>query len=522
MEYVSDLDTPLLRLSDKDYFTLRDAAEGVAVFGAIGSGKTSGMKTLATAYLRAGMGGLVCCAKPDEVELWKRYAAEAGRSGDLVLFGEGGHGFNFLDYELRRQGMRGIGSVTECIMQIVEAEKVVMTSSGGGEPFWERSPRQLLNNTLPLLFAARGVIRMEDIVRFLGSAPQTPESLSDKEWQARSFMYQVLRRAMSEPCAPIDQDDGRSITEFWQRQYATLDTRTRSNLLINLTTLLDRFLRGRMRDLFSRQTTVVPEETFGQGRIIVLAMPSLSWNEDGLIAQHIFKYMWQRAVLRRNTLPQGYRKRPVFLWVDEAQYFVNKEDAKYQSTCRSSLGCTVYLSQSLPSYHAAMGGEKAKPTTEQFLGNFVSKIFMSNTDPETNDWAARTIGRTLVIRRNFNTGWSSSTGRGISSNSGTSSSSGTGSNSGHGPGGYSGGSSSSNQKGANEGRGRSAQRNDSRSGGEGGSEVMDYAVEPGVFVHNLRSGGPANNFMVDAVLMKGSRSFHATGNAVLPITFSQR
>ena len=185
MEYVSDLDTPLLRLSDKDYFTLRDAAEGGAVFGAIGSGKTSGMKTLATAYLRAGMGGLVCCAKPDEVELWKRYAAEAGRSGDLVLFGEGGHGFNFLDYELRRQGMRGIGSVTECIMQIVEAEKVVMTSSGGGEPFWERSPRQLLNNTLPLLFAARGVIRMEDIVRFLGSAPQTPESLSDKEWQAQ-------------------------------------------------------------------------------------------------------------------------------------------------------------------------------------------------------------------------------------------------------------------------------------------------------------------------------------------------
>ncbi len=40
--YVSDLDTPLLMFSERDIWTLRDAAEGVLITGGIGSGKSSG------------------------------------------------------------------------------------------------------------------------------------------------------------------------------------------------------------------------------------------------------------------------------------------------------------------------------------------------------------------------------------------------------------------------------------------------------------------------------------------------
>src|SRR5580698_1197535 len=111
MSYVSDLDTPLLRLSGQDYFTLRDACQGVHVFGGIGSGKTSGSgKALAGAYLRAGMGGLVLCAKPEEVDLWLSYCKANGRADSVVLFDET-HGFNFIAYELSRLGLAGLGSI---------------------------------------------------------------------------------------------------------------------------------------------------------------------------------------------------------------------------------------------------------------------------------------------------------------------------------------------------------------------------------------------------------------------------
>ena len=71
------LDTPLLKLTATDYFTLRDACQGVLITGGIGSGKTSGSgQALAGAYLRAGMGGLVLCAKPEEAQQWRRYCKQ--------------------------------------------------------------------------------------------------------------------------------------------------------------------------------------------------------------------------------------------------------------------------------------------------------------------------------------------------------------------------------------------------------------------------------------------------------------
>ena len=66
----------------EDDFTIRQACEGISIMGGIGSGKTSGSGAqFARAYLRAGFGGLVLCAKNDEAELWREYAKATGREG---------------------------------------------------------------------------------------------------------------------------------------------------------------------------------------------------------------------------------------------------------------------------------------------------------------------------------------------------------------------------------------------------------------------------------------------------------
>ena len=41
------------------------------------------------------MGGLVLCAKPEEVELWLKYAKDHGRSNSVIVFDEK-EGFNFI------------------------------------------------------------------------------------------------------------------------------------------------------------------------------------------------------------------------------------------------------------------------------------------------------------------------------------------------------------------------------------------------------------------------------------------
>lgn len=114
------LDDPLLAFSHspRDFWTLRDACEGVQIFGSLGSGKTSGSgQAIATAYLAAGFGGLVLTAKPDERELWEGYVRATGRERDLVIFSpDQPHGFNFLSYEMRRPG-KGAGD-TETLIKL--------------------------------------------------------------------------------------------------------------------------------------------------------------------------------------------------------------------------------------------------------------------------------------------------------------------------------------------------------------------------------------------------------------------
>ena len=86
--------------------TIRHACEGVQIFGGIGSGKTSGSgAALAKSFLRAGFGGLVLCAKKDELETWQRYARETNREQSVLVFDASGEWrFPFLQYEVSRQG----------------------------------------------------------------------------------------------------------------------------------------------------------------------------------------------------------------------------------------------------------------------------------------------------------------------------------------------------------------------------------------------------------------------------------
>jgi type IV secretory pathway TraG/TraD family ATPase VirD4 len=78
----------------------------------------------------------------------------------------------------------------------------------------------------------------------------------------------------------------------------------------------------------------------------------------------------------------------VFLWSDEAQDLVIASDAAFQAKARSARACTVYLTQSVPSYTKSLGAA----ATDTLLGNLQTKIFHANGDPQTNAWAEKLFG----------------------------------------------------------------------------------------------------------------------------------
>ena len=503
-----DLDLPLFMYTPKDAFTIRDACEGVAVFGGIGSGKTSGSgATLARAYLRAGFGGLVLCSKPEERRLWEKYAVETGRTQSLIVIEPGKNGaippwrFNFLDYELRRDG--GGGGQTENIVSLLT--KVVEIAEGRqqqqtGDSFWHRAMQEMVRNAVDLLSLALGRITLTDMLQLIVDAPRRPEN-APEDWKAFSlpsrllvasddeplererlrlidqhearkaenFCWQLFELADAKTKTPQQQHDFNMVYRYWFQSFAELAPRTRSGVVATFTSVADTLSHGLPYQLLATDTNIVPEVTYRDGAVIIIDISIQEYQDVGRIAQGILKFMFQRAILRRNP---DLHPRPVFLWADEAQNFVSSYDYQYQAVARSARACTVYLSQNLSNYYSVLGAQ-GHDEAHALLGNFQTKIFHAS-DHVTHQYAADTIAQGWTVAYNFNTSTPSGPAQG-----------GQGSQTG------------------------------------GGSQVMQYKVMPAEFTV-LKKGGPKNNLMVEAIVFQGGRVWNANGETYLKVTFKQQ
>lgn len=413
-----NLDYPLIHLSGQgqlaSYWTVRNAVEGVQIFGGIGSGKTSGSgRMLALQYLSAGFGGLVLTVKPDEKQLWQEYCKLAGRTNDLIIVEPGqGHYFDFLEYESKGEGM------TENIVQVLKTViRASQEKSGGGsdDPFWETALDMLIFNVIDLCKLAYGKVsvqRMYDIVQAIPKA----ESFTSDDKRNLAFttafelaqqnvknQIEILGHLNAENIETLsdaayqealfnslpDARTLKSIDQFFLESFMNLSEKTRSIIDFSFSGFLFRLLRDPVYSLFCRYASTFTPDDCLDGKIILLNLPVKLYHKIGTDSQIMFKYIWQRAMEKRDT---SKNDRPVFLWADEAQNFLHEHDADYQATARSSRIATVYISQNLPNYLANMGGTKSAYKVKSFLGTLGTKIFHANADVETNRYASELIG----------------------------------------------------------------------------------------------------------------------------------
>lgn len=469
------LDSPLLSFTNSrnDFWTIRDACEGVQIFGELGSGKTSGSgQAIATAYLAAGFGGLVLTAKKEERELWEKLARVTRREQDLIIFSpEQPHGFNFLSYEMRRpgKGAGDTGNLVKLFRYILDFQQ--QKTGNNQEPYWDNAVNQLLRNAIDIATTAKGNLQLSDVRDIIKTAPLSSAQLESPEWLNQSFCLEMIRAAFDrEDLDEQKRRDVKAAAEYWTEEFPNLAEKTRSIIVSMFTGLADNFLRGQMFNLFCNKLTIVPEMS-ATGKIIILDLPVKEYGESGRLAQVLFKYLWQQAQERRNV---SEKPRPVFLWADEAQDFCASYDMQFQATARSSRVCTVYLTQNLPNYYAAFGnGDKGKHEAESLLGNLATKIFHANGERVTNEYAAETIGRSWQRRTNTNTSRSDQGGQNQSSTS------------------------------------------------SGTSESLDYDVLPREFTQ-LRTGGAPNNYIVEGCIFKSGRQWATTGKSHAFVEFSQK
>ena len=422
-----DLDTPIARFGTRDNiipWTLRNAVEGCQIMGSVGSGKSSSSgRTILMKYLKMGMGGLVLTVKGDEAEMIKSYCDLAGRKDQLIVIEPDGHfKFDFLKY-LSDSGNKGgsiTGNILETLKTVIRASE--QHSSGkSDDPFWEKSLDQLLYCTIDLCNIAYGQVGVEMMYDIVQSLPKK-EAAKDKSKkgafekayrQAKSIVQQNIDKwgagLSAKEKKELEKDEDynaaserhvpgvrllRYVDVFFFETFKELNEKTRSIIEFTFTSFLFRLLRDPIYSIFCSGTlNIRPEDSLG-GKIILLSFPVKEYHKAGTDVQMLFKYIWQVAMEKRNIKEND---RPVFLYADEAQHFLHEHDSTFQATARSSRICTVYITQNLPNYMSAMGGETAESRVKSFLATLNTKIFHANNDVDTNSWASQLIGDGTLI-----------------------------------------------------------------------------------------------------------------------------
>jgi hypothetical protein len=485
--------TVLIDWKDKDGrgFTIGDALAGCCVMGGTGSGKTSGPGTLlALSYLKAGFGGLVLCAKKDERRHIEELARIAGREDDLIIFDASGRErFNFLDWEAERTGGPGLTiNVVHLLDQI--AEVMARGSGAGGDGgggenrFFSDALHHLNMNLVDLPLFAGLPVSLPLLRAILNSAPQTAEEAADPAWRNAATPCPTILREAEAAVAQGDPDAAQDFKEckaYWTQEFPGVSSRSRSIFTLMFSMLVRPFITRPLRRLFAEDTTVTPERAFA-GKVIVIDLPLSEYRLAGQVAALCWKHCFQMAVLRRvpPKRPDEYL-RPVFLWADEAQYFLTGEhDTAYQAVARSAGGCSVYLFQNREILISSL---RREATVDALLGNLQTKFFCQNSSPQTNKWAAELLGERFVSVSSTTVGRS---------------------------------------EGARAGLSGDAESN--RSAGLSRSEQRRFYTEPARFT-TLKRGGSEHGFTVEAIVYNGGKLFTSDAGEPVPfksITIRQR
>lgn len=419
-----DLDTPLIEMvSNHGHATwnIRHSFLGTQVVGSNGSGKSSGSaRYLIIKYLMAGYGGLVLSVKPTELDDWREYCRLTGREQDLLVLEPGGeHQFNFLEYEASQAS--GASALTDNMVEVIKTVVRAGEAQDAGksdDAFWEKALDMLMFNVIDLCQLAYGRVTVQAMYDIVMTIPQKDEPFQAEPGKAKAF-HRAFEAARQRVTALIDpwfealpkgerdrlQDETlfeealleavpqarllKFLDTFFIENYIGLSEKTRSIIDFTFSGFLFRLLREPIYSLFCRHASTLTPEDCLDGKIIFVNLPVKQYHKVGRDCQILFKYIWQRAMEKRDVTRNA---RPLFLFADEAQHFLHEHDAIFQATARSSRIATVYITQNLPNYYAAMGGQKAEYRVKSFLGTLGTKIFHANADVETNEFASRLIG----------------------------------------------------------------------------------------------------------------------------------
>jgi hypothetical protein len=333
---------------------------------------------------------LVLCVKTDEVDTWRGYAKACGRESDLVVVEPGSEMvFDFLAEQAREdQKPLNVIHITQLILDVFQLYSRDGGSGRGQDSFWLEQLQTCLNHAIILSFRETGRVSAQGIISLFRSALNHAETFESLRVRNQKSAFERLSEEVVDRFP--HEEEVRAAIHFYLNDFKNLAEKTRSIVVAMFGSLMEPLIQYPLREVLTGKTTVTPGDAFN-GKIIVINLPIHRFRKTGLLCQLIFKMTFMNAVMERRD-----PNRPVFLWADESQYFIEERDIQFLTTARSQRCSVVYLTQNISNYEASLG---AQAKVSAILGSLNAKIYHQNNDPKTNQWATNSIGKTMHKRK---------------------------------------------------------------------------------------------------------------------------
>jgi hypothetical protein len=175
--------------------------------------------------------------------------------------------------------------------------------------------------------------------------------------------------------------------EYLLDTWIKMPDRTQGSIQSQLTLMLDPFVVEPYRALFSGQSTTTMAQVLDEGLVFYSFMPIEDRPEMAKLINTMLKLDYYRQVLLRLD-----KKRPSLFFCDEFQSFFTSDsgrgDGPFFSRSRQSFHANVVATQN----YGGLLAEASRPEiVRNFLGNCAVKLFLRNTDGETNELASKEV-----------------------------------------------------------------------------------------------------------------------------------
>jgi hypothetical protein len=357
-----------------------DFYKNLAVFGQTGSGKTvcvlnALLDGLISSSAASAMpaAGLILDPKGDFKDKIAVLMRRVGRERDLLVFDpDDAASFRWNPFD-----------TPDDALEVANRFGAVFEMQGGDSEegaFFTQQAKGFLQAALTLM----------RIVNAPGVIPSIPQFTSIMGNDAKLREAITAAKAMTS-LSPIAIRSRAAALAYLEEVWLTLPEKTLGSIVATLSNILTPFNYPPFDELMAGRSTLSLAECIDQGKVLYVHFPIARRRLMAQTVGTLLKVEYGRQVLLRVQKP-----RPSFFFCDEFQVFftTDKEtnDSDFFERSRGSNHANIIATQNRP---ALLKRSAEEHPIDSLLGNCATKIFLRNTDPDTNEWASKLFGEQI-------------------------------------------------------------------------------------------------------------------------------